>query len=201
MYKIVFTAASFIMLAATACKKPTVYNPIIPEPGKDQQIRYTNLNNREVLFGRNAAVLDVNQDGQYDIIFGTQLVGDPIYQVDKRQFLASAHIDTYIPVNFAEQFPSLSFGQLIPLHDFNGFTWYNASSAVLMERWEDIHGNISWRGNWHTPTPKYLPIKIKSNGRNYNGWIELTVDRNTQKIILHKMAVHTIAESPIRAGY
>jgi hypothetical protein len=201
MYKIILSLSIAITLLATACSKPIDIQPVTPAPGYNQQIRYTNLNNREVLFARNATVLDVNQDGQYDLIFGTQLVGDPIYQVDKRQFLASAHIDTYIPVNFAEQFPALSFGQQIPLLDFNGYTWYNASSSILMERWEDVRGNITWRGNWLAATSKYLPIQIHKNSRRYNGWVELTVDHTAQKIVLHRMAVHTIPETAIRAGY
>jgi len=197
----VATLLSTIIVILTACSKPAVEPPNIPEPGNNAQIRYTNLADRTIAFGRSPIVLDLNGDNQYDLFFSTQLVGDPIYQEDKKQFLATSHIDTYILVNFTEQFPVLALGQHIPLQDFNGYTWYNAASSVLMERIENINGNISWRGNWLTANKRYLPVQVHKNGQRFNGWIELTVDVNNQQITLHKMAIHTIPETPIRAGY
>lgn len=69
-----------------------------------------------------------------------------------------------------------------------------------MERNEFATGTILWRGNWVDKGKRYMPFQIYKNNQRYNGWIELTADKEAEKIILHRMAISKEAEKNIIAG-
>jgi hypothetical protein len=180
------------------CDKETT--PASPPVNTPPVIEYTDLHNEEIRSNKGPFFLDINKDGTRDIFFGTQLVGDPINQVDKLQFLVSSDILTYLPVNAGEEIPVLNSGAIIPLNDFDGFNWFELSFIVLIQKVIGFDGPVVWEGNWKTATKKYLPIQVRKNNLRFNGWIELTVDTLHEKIILHRAAISKAGEKEIIAG-
>src|SRR5687768_9494037 len=79
------------------------------------KMTYQNFSDSAVMFGRSAS-FDLDGNGEKDIHFGTLLVGDPLSQQDKRQWLAICSFNTSLPVNNDENIPVLDFNDLIPIN-------------------------------------------------------------------------------------
>jgi hypothetical protein len=190
--------AIVIMVAFISCKKDPI-NPVAPPPPKVEMI-YTDLKDREIKYQQSGTTLDVNNDNRADLFFGVQLIGDHINAVDKRQYIILSSLSTALPVNINEQIMPLKEKEIIPLDNFNGNNWYGASEIILMERNEFATGLIIWRGNWVDHGKKFLPFQVFKNNQRYNGWVELTADKQGERLILHRMAISKEAEKEIKAG-
>jgi hypothetical protein len=92
-----------------ACKKDHVGTPLIPSV----KMIYKNLSDSAVVFGRSAS-FDLDGNGEKDILFNTMLVGDPISQKDKKQWLVISSFNTNLPVNINENIPVLNLNDSIP---------------------------------------------------------------------------------------
>lgn len=198
MYIKFSTLFVLVLIVVSACRIESVPPVVQPQPAVEMV--YTHLNNREVKYQQNGVALDVNKDGRTDLYFGVQLIGDPLYAVDKRQFIIVTGIYTSLPVNLNEQVVPVNINEIIPLDNFNGNNWYNASEIILMERNEFATGTIIWRGNWIDRANKYLPFQIIKNNQRYNGWIELTADKAGERLILHRIAISKYPEKEVKAG-
>jgi len=189
-----------VFITLMSCRKTPIIIPSLPQPKPIVEMDYTNLNNREIKYQQSGASLDVNKDNKADLFFGVQLVGDRIYAVDKRQFIVLSSFHTSLPINMNEQIIPLNQSDSIKLENFNGSNWYSASEIILMERNEFATGTILWRGNWLDQGKKYLPFQIIKDNKRFNGWIELTADKEGEKVILHRMAISKDSEKDIKAG-
>lgn len=190
------------LIVLSACKKDPV-SPVAqpqPQPQPVVEMVYTNLNNREVKYLQSGVSLDVNKDGRADLLFGVQLVGDNLNAVDKRQFIILSSITTALAVHINEQIIPLKEKEIIPLSNSNGNNWYVASEIILMERNEFANGTILWRGNWVDRGKMFLPFQVLKNNQRFNGWIELTADKNSERLVLHRMAISKEAEKEVKAG-
>lgn len=195
MKKHFFLFAAMVIVLFSSCKRIDV-EITIPE-----DMTYVNLNNRTVAFQQGPVVLDLDHNYENDLIFSVWLVGDPILEQDKRQFRVSSGIHTRLAVNANEETPVMGVGDMIYLSSFNGYNWYEVSSIILVQRVEGMYGPIFWTGNWQTAYHRYLPFQLVKNNQRYNGWVELTVDLEQEKIILHKAAYSNLPERKIRAGF
>lgn len=180
----------------TGCKKDDQVPPVVRTPV--QEMNLINLNDIEVKQGMPAMILDLNGDGKNDIAFGTMLVGDPIYMVDKVQFVANSDIDTNMPVNTNEYNPVMNEGDSIPLNDFSGYKWYRLSSVMLMQKIIGMNVPVIWEGNWKNAIKKYLPVQVVKNSKRFNGWILLSTDTINENIILHSAAVCKYPEMGVK---
>lgn len=182
----------------TACRKNDHYayptNPSVVE------MEYVNLLDKKIKRNEPAAVLDLNKDGQYDLIFGVQLVGDALNQADKTQFNVSSSFYTNLPININEHIMPMERLQNIPLDNFNAHQWYNVGHSTLVEKNEFVSGTIIWRGVWQEAIKKYLPFQVTKNGLRYNGWVEISVDTINQELVLHRAAISKQAEQEVQAG-
>jgi hypothetical protein len=43
-------------------------------------------------------------------------------------------------------------------------------------------------------------VQVKKGGQAFLGWIEMSFDKEAEKLILHKAALSTIANKEIKAG-
>ena len=192
-----FFVAALLLLASCRKSVDALPPPLIPHP----QMQTFTLDERKIRYGGTAARIDANGDGSTDLLFGVLLVGDPIAKVDKRQFRITSDFYTNLPVTADEQVKMRSKSDTIAVTNFDGSTWYNASGVILTERREDLAGNISWNGNWLQASHRYLPFQVLKNNRRYNGWIELSMDRTAEEVILHRGAISLEPEKEIKAGY
>jgi hypothetical protein len=195
MQKNIFLVISLMALAA--CEKPETPTPS-PEP--PSELRYVDLGDYAVQFGGAPRFVDLDQDGEDDMLFGYRLVGDALYRVDKKQWLAVTDISTRLAVNGVEQSPRLRRQDLLPVEPFGGYTWYAASSIILVERVEDLASRIQWNGSFRDANRHYLPVQKVRNGLRYNGWVEISADTSGQRLILHRAAFARTGERPVVAG-
>jgi hypothetical protein len=168
----------------SACEKNHVEVPLIPSV----KMIYINLSDSAVVFGRSAS-FDLDGNGEKDIHFGTLLVGDPISQQDKKQWLVTSSFNTSLPVNINEDIPVLNLNDSIPVADFSGYNWYNASSILLSQKIISMTIPPYWEGTWKDVLHRFIPIQLKRYNSLFNGWVEISFDKLQEKVILHKAAV------------
>ncbi len=125
------------------------------------------------------------------------LVGDPLHMQDKLKWMVTSDIDTNLPVNTLEQSLVMSKGDLVPLDDFNGYHWYNASSVMLAQKITSTTGPVFWEGNRKNATALYLPVQVLKNGQRFNGWVQWSMDMANESVVLHLAAISKVAERVI----
>ena len=182
-----------ITLVAVACMKKSVQETNHPA------MQYTYLNDLE-LGMRDSYHLDIDANGTPDFTFHTQLVGDPIYKHDRRQFLVVSKIETNLLNDKEDESPQLKKGDRISMWHV-GHTWYRLSSILLAEKVVPLEGEVRWEGRWKNANHHYLPVQVVKNGKVYLGWVEISFDVAAQKLTLHKSALSTESGKDIRAGY
>ncbi len=188
--------ASLVLLSLASCKKDPVQpspNPPVPHP----TMRYLDIA-ASVKPGR-VRTLDLDGDGQFDLVFGTQRVGDPILQVDRVQYLVNSVPKRNLLVNEGEETPRLRRYDRIGLVH-TGFTWYEISSIVLAEKIIGMSESW-WDGIWKTADHHYLPVQVDKPEGKYQGWVELSFSTITEELILHRAALSLEANKEIQAGY
>ena len=187
---------ALLVIQIAACKKPITENP--PPAGQDPEMRYTDLGNQPIGFNQFIS-LDLDKDGQKDISFSTLLVGDPIYKVDKMQWLLSSSFYTNLPVK-EERIPVMDTGDSIHIRNFNGYEWFNASHIVLTQKIIGITGDPYWEGDWKQAAHQFAPFQVMHNNSLYNGWVEISFNQADEKLVLHRAAISMEAGKKIAAG-
>lgn len=188
MKKCLIILGTLFFLAS--CNKPVTHDP---------QMIYTDLENKEVRFNGSSSI-DLNKDGIMDIRFHTMLVGDPVAKQDKEKYLVTSKVNCLLPVNSNENAPVLFKGDAVPLKDFAGYTWYEVSQIELAQKVTAMTGDPFWEGVWKSASHNYLPVQLRMNNQRFNGWVELSFDVNSEKIILHKAAISKLPERSVVAG-
>lgn len=163
------------------------------------RMRYTDLQNVEIKPG-SFKRLDLDGDGVVDFSFQTQLVGDPVLVRDRLQFYVTSKIKTNLLNDANDESPVLSRGEQIMLNH-PGYIWYEISSIVLTEKISTMNPPPFWQGRWSEASHKYLPVQIDKDGKLYMGWIELSMDKTAEKLILHRAAICLEPGLAVRAGY
>ena len=169
------TIALALVIFLSACTKTLVK----PRPGSPR-VTYQHFSDSAVMFGRSAS-FDLDGNGEKDIHFATLLVGDPLSQQDKRQWLAVCSFNTSLPVNKDENIPVLNLNDLIPINDFSGYRWYNASGIVLSQKVIGMSAPAYWEGAWRDASHRFIPIQLRKNSLVYNGWVEISFDKLLEK--------------------
>lgn len=195
MKKICSLVLSVLLLAA--CKKEKATRPGTPVPHPLMQ--YLDLHDQSIGFGQ-VKLVDINSDGSDDLLVSTLLVGDPILERDRRQYYISSGTQSRLLMDGNSQSPILGKDDEIKLQH-PGYNWFEVNSLLLAEKIVPMTGNPFWQGNWKAVSHKYLPVQIKKNGDIYNGWIEISFDTASEKVILHRAAVCTEADKTVKAGF
>ncbi len=185
-----------IAFAVISCRKEKQDKPI---PVPDNGMEYFDLSGKEIGYKQSIS-FDLNHDNRKDIGFGTLLVGDPVENHDKIQYVVYSDFYSSLPVDAEENSPVQNKNESIPVENFGNYNWYNAAFLVLAQKIVPLKGDEYWMGNWKNSTHKYLPIQVLTNDKRHNGWIELSFDMSNQKIILHKAAISKRAEKEVKAG-
>ena len=183
-----------LVIFLSACTKTPV------KPTHDYpKMTYQNFSDSAVMFGRSAS-FDLDGNGEKDIRFGTLLLGDPLSQQDIWQWLAISSFNTSLPVNDDENIPVLHLNDLIPINDFSGYRWYNASGIVLSQKVIGMSAPPYWEGTLRDASHRFIPIQLRKNSLLYNGWVEVRFDKLQEKMILHKSAISEQPDKPVLAG-
>ena len=182
---------SVVLIAS--CKKDET------TPVNDKPMTYIDLKDSAVTFNHSASY-DLDGDGEKDVRFSTLLVGDAVNKQDKKQWYVTSSFNASLPVNEGESIPVLNMADSIPVANFNGYNWYNASSIILAQKIIGEVGDPFWQGDWKSATHRFIPIQLQKANAVYNGWIEVSFSTANEKIILHKAAIGKKAGKAIAAG-
>jgi hypothetical protein len=195
---------SFLMFRVTILLAPVLFviscNKVVePEEEFLPKMNYINLSDTALSIEARPIIFDLDGDGRNDIRFNTLLVGDPVSQVDKRQWLVYGYPTTNLAIG-DEKMPVLQYMQDIPVTNFSDYTWYNANQVLLVQRVEGTTGQPYWEGDWKNANHHYIPIQIIRNNALYTGWVEVSFSTNIEKLIVHKAAWCKEENRPIKAG-
>ena len=180
---------------ASSCQK----NDSKPNPVDFPRMEIKNLHDAEIAEGQ-FQLLDLDQDGTNDIIFNTWLIGDPLDQEDELLFFAGSSTSTSLLVDHNNGSPRFSTGDVISVSGIAGHDWYAVSQVELALRNTGLTGNPYWELQWKDATHKFLGVQVRRNGRLYNGWVELSMNAQQSKLILHRMAISTEPDRNVKAG-
>lgn len=192
MKTILFLISALMLLAG--CKK-TASNPITSIP----EMEYIHFNNQEVHFNQRFTV-DMNHDGIIDFSAYTLFDGDPVMKADYHQYYFGSAYYTDFPINNKEEVPMLNKGDRIDGKVFTSYNWYNASDIVMAQK-VVTKTQSRWEGMWKNASHQYLPLRINVDEETYYGWIEVSFDSTSEKIILHKAAMCEEAGKAVKAGF
>lgn len=185
----------FLLLLVTiySCKKETL------KPPPAQQMEYKDLEGKEIGYNEFTR-LDLDNNGTIDVAFTTYHIGDPLMQMDKIQFCAKSLIDSYFPVTTDDNVSMLNAGDWITTKSKTDYEWFQITLLVLAQKNIPLSGSLSWTGTWKSAHHNFLPVQLEKQGKRYNGWIELSYNMESEKIILHRSAISKIANMDIKAG-
>ncbi|GAA4326613.1 hypothetical protein [Flaviaesturariibacter amylovorans] len=180
-----------------ACSKERIPNTQPPGNPEHPEMRYTDLQHAAVHSGFRK--VDLNGDGQPDLHFKVQLVADNVLQVTKKQFSVRAEIGSRLLINEQNETPVFPLlGKIGEGH--TGFEWFEVNESVLAERLTGAT-DTWWDGLWKSAQRRYLAVQVWVAGRPYHGWVELSVDRAGEQVLLHRAALSVAADRVVRAGY
>jgi hypothetical protein len=185
--------AILIAVGLFSCKKESVSDNFQQPP-----MQYTDHQDKLIGFS-NPGSIDVDRDGNKDFVFEVLLVGDPVLQRDRRQFYIISRIHTALLNDDMDRSPALDQGSFIlPAHI--GYDWWEISAVVLAEKISPAQGPEVWDGNWKNAVRKNLPFRLARNNQFYYGWIEMTMDIQAEKLVIHRSGLSSIAGARVRAG-
>ena len=186
---VIVAGIAFIVACRKTIEKAPVSNP---------SMNYIDLSDTSVAFNRYFSI-DLDGNGEKDVAFGTLLVGDPINKQDKMQWLVTTSFNGSLPVDNDEKIPVLNEEDSIPVNNFRGYNWYNASAVLLAQK---VIGeqSVFWQGDWKSVSHRFIPVQVKKNNLLYNGWVEVSFSMTDEKLILHEAAICKEAGKKIEAG-
>jgi len=189
--KQLFTLAT-IVFALTSCSKND--KPVHMAP----PMQYIDLKESTIEINTYKQI-DVDGDDKTDFTFSTLLVGDPVLKRDELHFYAYSHTHSLLLNNEHDESPVLKKDELIPVIQ-NDFTWYELSAILLVEKLMYPDESVFWDGLWKNANHRFLPIQVRKDGKSYFGWIEMSFDKEAEKLILHKAAICKEPNRAVKAG-
>ncbi|RYZ21082.1 MAG: hypothetical protein EOO16_14410 [Chitinophagaceae bacterium] len=187
------------LLLFAACSKSDVAPQPDPAPITGHPVmHYTNLQNFAVTPQRGKSI-DIDGDGTTDFAFYVQRVGDPVLQIDKVQYNAASGIGRNLLLNEHDESPALRLYDSITLAH-PGFNWWEVAETNLVEK-RIGSTDTWWEGLWRNMRNGYLPVQVVRGGGRFNGWIEVSMDKANNQLLLHRAAISTEAGKTVRAGY
>jgi hypothetical protein len=182
------------MIILSACKKEKQVIPVDDHP----VMKYTIVNLE--LKSWSLKSIDVDGDGKKDLSFEVYPVGDPVLQQDKISFFAYSSLHTSLLTDGNDNPPILTGGETVkPVHP--GYEWWPLSNAQLAQKIIPANEPVFWTGVFRDANKKYLPFKMAKNNQDYYGWIELSIDKPSEKLIIHRTGLSTEAGKVVKAGF
>ena len=182
------------LMILSGCKKECEENPVEDHP----KMSYTSVNLE--LKSWSSKGIDIDGDNKKDFAFEVFPVGDPVQQRDKIKFYAYSTIHTSLLSDDLDLPPMLEKGETVkPLHP--GYAWWPITASELAQKVTPVNGPVSWEGVFKNALNKYLPMKMTKNNLDYFGWIELSIDQQESKLIVHRIALSTEAGKVVKTGF
>ncbi len=182
-----------VLALALSCKKNDIENPHVPF------MKYTDLNDQVISVG-GRVILDINNDGMRDFRFSETEIASPPQQAMIHDFYVFTYEYAYTLTDADEFTSALQRGKVIKTAEPENLEWANVSQVSLVRNKKYNNGTNVWSGNWKNVQHKFLPIQITIDGKRHNGWVELSMDIEQQKLTLHQAAWSVLPGVDVLAG-
>lgn len=194
----ILLSASFLL---SACSKGDTR---FEQPDKDPFVGFpemlvTELNDAEVT-DKKSFSLDIDHDGTKDFAFATWYIGNPNQQEDELLFFAASGISSSLMVGAENNSPRFAKNETIFVTPVPGYDWYIVSQVELAMKNIGMSGDPYWEKEWRTANHSYLAVNVKRDGKIYCGWVELSMDTENSKLILHRAAISKAPGRAVKVG-
>lgn len=183
------------VLLFAACKKERLPEPTLPT---HPPMMYKDFQDVEIKVGQNRR-FDIDEHGSHDFGFETLLIGDPVLARDRLLFVGFSGIGKYLLNDPQDEAPVFQAGDSVKL-EHTGLEWNELSYLTLSRKIIPGAGQPYWEGPWTNASHRFLPLQIKKQDSVYLGWLQISMDKTAEKIVVHKSAIATIANKTIVAG-
>lgn len=200
--KILFVFSSALLLLVSCTKRDALPDiPVkLPPPAIDlPDMIVTELNDLEVEY-RKSQRLDLDHDGVIDLTFAVWYIGNPNEHEDELLYFAASGTQSSLMVSGENESPRFSKDEIIPVEPLAGHDWYIVSQVELAMKNIGMSGQPYWEKAWKDAQHKFLAVQVQRNGRSYYGWVEVSMNAASSKLILHRAAISKVADKAVKAG-
>lgn len=160
---------------------------------------YKNLNDVEAGYTF-PYVLDIDNDGITEYRFTTGVIVDDLGE--HLRFVVYGAINNGVLNGHNQNALPLAEGDII---EASGV--FSKGTEPLVVRTITPINTIVWSGDWRNLSNHYIGIAFRPSSSSqgvaspvFYGWIKISFNQATEKIIIHEMGYQTIPNTPIRAG-
>lgn len=186
---------TILVLSLSACNKPRELDRTPPPP---VGMHYINLRDMEIPFNSSKAV-DLNGDLQADYNFKVFYTGDAAFQKDNFFFQVDPKQQNLLLNNGQDDSPMVNSSESIG-GQYTGFGWLSQTQVTLAQKSVYSNGNITWQGLWKHASHKFVAVQLRKNNQSYFGWVELSLDGGSNRLVLHKAGVSLQPNKEVKAG-
>ncbi len=152
-----------------------------------------------LITGKTMTSIDLDGDGIRDLNFQVQPVSDPSLKVERKQFNVYSRIHSALLNDRMDQSPVLTTEERIrPNHP--GFDWWEIAAVVLAEKITLLNGSTYWKGDNMNENKYYLPVRIAQQRNFHYGWLEFSIDKENETLVIHRSGIAKEAGKVVVAG-
>lgn len=181
-------------LLLVACNDPS--SEILPPPSTQF---YKDLNDVEAGYTL-PYLLDIDNDGISEYRFTTGVIVDD--SGEHLQFVVYGPRNNGVLNGHNQNALPLAEGDII---EASGV--FSKGTEPLVVRTITPTNTVVWYGDWRNLSNRYIGIAFRPSSSSqdiaspvFYGWIKISFNQATEKIIIHEMGYQIIPDTPIRAG-
>jgi len=183
------------ILVIIACKKEN--NAPVPEPTMFYQELY-----QAVVNINTAQVVDLDENGAREFTFSARTINDATLNQTRLEFVVIARPEGGLLMTTGTQGgKKYNKGDSIRIAAPAGANWASLTLMIMAQKVTPQAGAAYWQGEWKDASHHYLPVTIAKDGYIHTGWIELSLDIASEKLILHKAAYSLEPDKSSSAGH
>lgn len=192
-FQLTWAIAIIVLLAG--CKKDSAHQP------EEGGLKLIELNNKQVLPGE-YFYLDLDSNAVSDFVFGQSEYFSVIEQAFKLDFHINSYKHSFVLSPLTDFLPPLAPGVRISNKTSADLEWCNISQLNLVTKTTVPATGVSgWVGSWINQSNQYIPVKIFStDNKTYLGWIEVSMNIETEIITVHRAALSRAPERDVKMG-
>ncbi|PZR24881.1 MAG: hypothetical protein DI535_20570 [Citrobacter freundii] len=197
--KILFIFSFTLVTLASCSKRDVPAIPVKPPVNDYPQMIVTELNDLEVEHNKSQRV-DLDHDGVFDITFAVWYIGNPNEHEDELLYFAASGTESALMMGGENDSPRFSKNDVIAPEPTAGYEWYIVSQAEMAKKNIGFVGQPYWEKSWKDASHKFLAIRVQRNAQWYYGWVEVSMDTNKSRLILHRAGISKVADKAVKAG-